>query len=324
MSQQDACRTDETVSAPNKRPRQRGAGLVETIVVLPTLLLVIMCIWQAALVYRAKSALNYAALEAARAGSVENATVSSIQAAFRKALIPYYGGGRNYRELEATLERMLRDIDDPQRSELLSRIEILSPTQESFTDYQSAAAQTALNEAAERTARRERTSAPARITEPVIPSVGLDRLVCPRDNSGCNSDPARNQSGQTLLDANLLKLRITYGIPPSKQMPLAGRLYTWALTRLGTGADDAFMQTLLQTRRIPIVVHTTLRMQSDAIRNSAMVSSPGPGNNGTPVDPGPGPETPSLPTCPYWDPTCVSCPGGINDPACAPATCNAG
>jgi TadE-like protein len=303
---------------------QRGAGLVETLVVLPTLLLVILCIWQAALVYRAKSAVNYAALEAARAGSVENASVASIQTAFRKALVPYYGGGRTYRELGDTLTRMLRDIDDVERSELLARIEILSPTQEAFTDYQSAAAQTALNDAAERTARRDGTSAPARITELVIPNTGLDQLTCPRDNSGCNNDPQRNQSGQTLLDANLLKLRITYGIPQAKQMPLAGRLYTWALGRLGSGADDAFMQTLVRTRRIPIVVHTTVRMQSDAIRNTSMASSPGPGNNGTPVDPGPEPEQPPLPTCPYWDPACVSCPQGTNDPACGPAQCNAG
>jgi Flp pilus assembly protein TadG len=308
----------------DKKNSERGAGLVETVVVLPLLLLVILCIWQAALVYRAKSSLNYAALEAARAGSVANASVSSIQTAFRKALIPYYGGGRSARELGDTFTRMLRDIDDPERSELLSRIEILSPTQESFTDYQSAAAQAALNEAAEREARRNGTSAPARITEPVLPNVGLDRLTCPRDNSSCNNDPARNQSGQTLLDANLLKLRITYGIPPSKQMPLAGRLYTWALGHMGTGADDAFMQTLIRTRRIPIVVHTTVRMQSDAIRNTAMVSSPGPGNNGSPVDPGPAPEPQPLPTCPFWDPSCTSCPAGTTDPACTPATCSAG
>jgi TadE-like protein len=310
--------------AATQSKRQRGAGLVETLVVLPTLLLVITCIWQAALVYRAKAAVNYAALEAARAGSVDNARSGAIEGAFRRALIPYYGGGRTYRELSDTVQRMLRDIDDTDRSELLARIEILSPTQEAFTDYQSTAAQTALNEAAERTARRDGGSAPARITEPVIPNVGLDQLSCPRDVPGCNNDPARNQSGQSLADANLLKLRITYGIPPSKQMPLAGRLYTWALNRMGVGAGDAFVQTLLQTRRIPVVVHTTLRMQSDAIRNTSMASSPGPGNNGTPTDPGPGPETLPLPTCPFWDPTCVSCPGGINDPACAPASCGAG
>jgi hypothetical protein len=303
---------------------QRGAGLVETIVVLPLLLLVITCIWQAALVYRAKSALNYAALEAARAGSVDHARSDSIQTAFRKAMIPYYGGGRSYRELGDTMTRMLRNIDDVERSELLAHIEILSPTQESFTDYQSAAARDALNEAAAREARREGRGVPARITELVIPNVALDRLSCPRDNSGCNNDPQRNASGQTLLDANLLKLRITYGIPPSKQMPLAGRFYTWALARMGTGVNDAFMQTLIQTRRIPVIVHTTVRMQSDAIRNTAMVSSPGPGNNGNPVDPGPGPTPPPLPTCPFWDPSCVNCPNGSTDPACTPATCGAG
>ncbi len=303
---------------------QHGAGLVETLVVLPTLLLVILCIWQAALVYRAKSALNYAALEAARAGSVDNASVARIQTAFRKALIPYYGGGRTYRELGDTLARMLRDIDDVERSELLARIEILSPTQEAFTDYQSPAARAALNEAAERTARRDGSSAPDAITEQVIPNTGLDQLACPRDVPDCNNDPARNQSGQSLLDANLLKLRITYGIPASKQMPLAGRLYTWALGRMGSSADDAFVQTLIRTRRIPVVVHTTVRMQSDAIRNTSMASSPGPGNNGTPVDPGPGPTPLPLPTCPYWDPSCVSCPGGVSDPACAPASCGAG
>jgi hypothetical protein len=35
------------------------------------------------------------------------------------------------------------------------------------------------------------------------------------------------------------------------------------------------------------VAHTVLRMQSDAIRNAAMASSPGPGNDGKPIDPGP-------------------------------------
>lgn len=297
---------------------QSGAGLVETIVVLPMLLLVIMCIWQAALVYRAKSSVNYAALEAARAGSVENASTSAINAAFQKAMVPYYGGGRTYGELSATAVRVAADL-----TSAAVRIEILSPTQESFTDYQSAAAQTALNDAAEREARRSGGTA-TRVTEPVIPNVGLDQLSCPRDNSGCNNDPARNQSGQSLADANLLKLRITYGITEAKQMPLAGRLYTWALNRMGAGASDAFVQALLEARRIPIVVHTTVRMQSDAIRNTAMASSPGPGNNGTPVDPGPGPTTPPLPTCPFWDPTCVSCPGGTSDPACTPASCGAG
>jgi hypothetical protein len=91
---------------------------------------------------------------------VANAESGSIQTAFRKALIPHYGGGRTCRKLGDTLERVLRDIDDPERSELLACIEILSPTQESFTDYQSPAAREAFNEATARTARRDNRSAP--------------------------------------------------------------------------------------------------------------------------------------------------------------------
>jgi hypothetical protein len=98
------------------------------VVVLPTLLLVITCIWQA-LVYRVKAAVNCAALEAARAGSVDNARSGAIEGAFRRALIPYYGGGRTYSELSATAARVAADL-----TSAAVRIEILSSTQESFTD----------------------------------------------------------------------------------------------------------------------------------------------------------------------------------------------
>src|SRR6185369_2787267 len=111
--------------------------------------------------------------------------------------------------------------------------------------------------------------------------------------------------GQSLRDANLLKLRVTYGIPEQKQMPMVGRFYTWALDKMGSGSGDPFKQALLEAGRIPVVAHTVLRMQSDPVRNAAMVSSPGPGNHGTPADPGTSPEgSAPLPECPWWDPAC--------------------
>ncbi len=138
----------------------------------------------------------------------------------------------------------------------------------------------------------------------------------------CHADPATNASGQTLLDANLLKLRVTYGVPPRKQLPLAGRFITWALDRLGAGRDDPFKQALLDAKRIPLVTHTVMRMQSDTIRNPAMVSSPGPGNAGTPIDPGPASAGDApLPSCPWWDPACSSCPNGSAGPGCEPQVC---
>lgn len=282
-----------------RRSRQRGAGLVESTIVFPTLIFMTLAMMQAAMVFYARSNVNYASYEAARAATVSNASAASINVAFQKALLPYYGGGRTGPELVATVKNVLKDFESA-----AVRVEILSPTQESFSDYNSPLLQTKWN-----------TSAA------VIPNVGVDALLCPRDVPGCNPDPNTNASGQTLLDANLLKLRITYGIPPAKQMPMVGRFYTWALGKLDVGGTDAFKSALIAAGRIPVVTDTVMRMQSDAIRNDLMVSSPGPGNNGAPTDPGPGPTQPSLPSCPWWDPSCLSCPDGTTG-TCAPDICH--
>ena len=75
---------------PGRRPQsQRGAGVVETLIVLPTLLFLVLGMWQAALAYQAKSSVNYATFEAARAGSVNNADIGSIKTAFRRAMLGY-------------------------------------------------------------------------------------------------------------------------------------------------------------------------------------------------------------------------------------------
>ncbi len=154
----------------------------------------------------------------------------------------------------------------------------------------------------------------------VIPNDNLGFIRCPRDVPGCNSDPNTNSSGQTLADANLLKIRVTYGIPQEKQMPMVGRFYTWALAQMNPNDTDAFRSSLVQRGRIPLVAHTTVRMMSPPIEGGNG-SNPGPGNNGNPVDPGNPPPGEPLPTCPWWDPSCASCPDGHNSPGCRPETC---
>ena len=49
-----------------------------------------------------------------------------------------------------------------------------------------------------------------------------------------------------------------------------------------------------------------------------MASLPGPGNDGKPSDPGPVAGGEPLPTCPWWDPSCLSCPDGAGSQACKP------
>ncbi len=286
--------------------QQRGASLVEFVIVAPTLLMMVLSTIQAGMVFHAKSSINYATFEAARAGTVSHAQLSAITTAFRRALVPYYGGGRTAAELAQVYARVAADFaNNP------ARIEILSPTRESFEDYQSPALAAKLG-----------------VSGKVIPNANLNYLACPQDNPACNSDPKTNKSGQTLADANLLKIRVTYGIPREKQMPLVGRFYTWTLSKLNASDPDAFRRGLVKAGRIPIVAHTVLRMQSEVFENASMVSIPGPGNNGEPKDPGPpysgGGE---LPKCPPSDPTCSTKPpcDPASDPnGCRPAGCAEG
>jgi hypothetical protein len=266
------------------RFRQRGATLVEFVVVVPTVLFMLMNLIQYGLLYHTKSQLNYATFEAARAGTTQNADPAAIRTAFSRAMTGYYGGGTSTAQLAASHAKALADTTPAN-----VRIEILSPTKESFDDYASPGLKSKLG-----------------ISSRVIPNTNLAFIQCPMDVPGCNKDPKTNQSGQTLADANLLKLRVTYGIPEKKQIPLAGKFMNWALSVLNSGDPDAFRQGLVAAGRIPVVAHTVMRMQSPAYEN-ANASNPGPGNGGVPKDPGPGPGPGGggLPKCPATDPACT-------------------
>jgi hypothetical protein len=275
------------------RPRSAGATLVEFVVVVPTVLFLLLNLIQYGLLYHAKSQLNYAAFEAARAGTTHNADPIEIRRAFTRAMTGYYGGGTSTAQLAKSYAKALADTTPAS-----VRIEILSPTKESFDDYASPA-----------------LAARLKTESRVIPNSNLAFIKCPVDVAGCNNDPKTNQSGQTLADANLLKLRITYGIPENKQIPLAGKFMSWALGVLdpadpksaSKSDTDAFRAALINAGRIPVVTHTVMRMQSPAIEN-ANASIPGPGNDGKPEDPGPPPKGGELPRCPVTDPACTPKP----------------
>ena len=59
--------------------RQRGVSMIETLIALPILLIVGLGALQFALILRARHALNFALIEAARTGSVEHADPTAIR-----------------------------------------------------------------------------------------------------------------------------------------------------------------------------------------------------------------------------------------------------
>ncbi len=65
-------------------------AMVEFLIVLPVMLLLVMGILQFAFIYQAKTTLNYAAFETARAGSLHNADMGAMQIAFSSYMAPLY------------------------------------------------------------------------------------------------------------------------------------------------------------------------------------------------------------------------------------------
>ena len=242
----------------SSRLGQRGAAMVEFVVVGPIITFLGLAILQYSLMFFAKSQINHATFMAARAGSMANADVEKIRTAYQTALIPLYGGGQSSEALAAAYAKAVADLT----ADTL-RVEVLNPTKESFDDY---ATDTALNK---------------HYAARAIPNTGMALKT--------NLDTVAANSGQTLQDANLLKLRVTHGYEP--KVWLIGMAYKKYLEWLDTG-EDAFRTQLIASGRVPMVSHVTIEMQSDAVEQldgsgaTLSASTPGQGNKGKPTDPG--------------------------------------
>jgi hypothetical protein len=234
----------------------RGSAMIEFTVVAPIITLLGLALLQYAMLFFAKNQINHAGFMAAREGAVAHADLSSVRAAYARALVPLYGGGQTPAELAGALARANADLGLDGVGNI--KIDMLNPTRESFADWNDPALQALLKTGAKR--------------------------VIPNGNQAFKNQDVGASSGQTLQDANLIKLRITQGYLP--KVPLVNALYRTWLTWLDNGSDP-FHSKLVAAGRIPVVTHVTLQMQSDAIEPDAPVSTPGAGNGGHAVDPGP-------------------------------------
>lgn len=160
-----------TQNGPQRR-LQLGAAIVEATIALPVLLVVILAVIQFGFVYQAKATLNHAALQAARAGAVSNATPAAIRRGLAQGLAPLSSPDASLRGVAESVARV--------ESELLAdaRIRILNPTREAFDDF-----------AVEVDGVRE------------LPN---DRLHARDTQSGASG-------GLNVQDANLLRVQVTYG-----------------------------------------------------------------------------------------------------------------
>ncbi|MCU7886400.1 MAG: pilus assembly protein, partial [Candidatus Thiodiazotropha sp. (ex Lucinoma annulata)] len=111
--------------------RQRGVAMTELLVSLPALLLMGLGGWQTALLYDAKTTLNYATFEAARKGAVTHAQSDPMRQELGLRLAPLFGGDGSPRKAIAAITRASLDVQDPRFTEF----EIINPTVEAFDDF---------------------------------------------------------------------------------------------------------------------------------------------------------------------------------------------
>jgi uncharacterized membrane protein (UPF0127 family) len=268
--------------------KQRGSAMIEFAVVGPLIALLGLGTLQYGMMFFAKNQINYASFMAAREGSFAHADLGVVQQAYARALAPMYGGGETPDELAQSVAKASTDLAGN------VQIEMLNPTKESFSEWNDEKLQALL-----KTGSRH-----------VIPNSALAARLKP--------DDVRASSGQSLQDANLLKLKITHGYLP--KVPVIGKIYLAYLEWADPHTDD-FQTKLINDGRIPVVTHVTIEMQSDAIEPDNPVSIPGPGNGGKPADPGSTPTTQGPPP----DCTDLSCRGPAPPspdpaPSCNPFT----
>ena len=231
---------------------QRGASMTEFIIVAPVLLLIGLALLQYALLFFARNQVNHAGFMAVRAGSMHNATVESISAAYLRHLAPLYGGGGNAEEVAQAAARAAVDMQGN------FRLELINPTKASFDDF----SEPELKEKHNTNAR-------------VLPNSSL-----------ALRDPAiiKANSGQNIFDANLLKVRITHGYRPG--VPLVAKVFAGGLQAADDG-KDSFVSALLAKGRVPVVTDITLHMNSDAFEwaNPVWISPEG-SRSADPAGPG--------------------------------------
>lgn len=197
------------------RRRQRASALVETLLAAPIVLLLGLGALQWALLFHARTALEHALFEAARAGSVSQARPADIEAGLARGLVPFWRGIDTSAELPAALAEAQSRL---QRGLAAGWIEWLqlSPTVEGFDDWSEPA--------------RDAAGYPT----PGVVEIPNDSLQWPwlrapvSGTAGMRGvEPIGTRSQQTLNDANLLKLELRYGVPMS--VPLVGRVAVWIM-----------------------------------------------------------------------------------------------
>ncbi len=179
--------------------RQRGAGAVEFLISIPVVLLLILGTLQASLLYQARLQLEVAAQNAARAGALHGGDLGAMRKGLAEGLTPLYTHGQSLADLAKGRLRA-------EQAAQSATIEILSPTVEAVHDH-----------------KEFGRLPPDDNTGQALTPGGNWGWGIPESHLGYRKTALGQESGLSVQDANLLKIRVTYGHPLI--MPFIDRLF---------------------------------------------------------------------------------------------------
>lgn len=230
------------------RPKRAAAGatMIEFVVVAPIALLLILCVIQTGFLLVAKITVNHAAFMAARAGAVSNANQTTITNAAYLVLMPFWQNASNSNDLTRVTAAYASGLATERL--LFLNASVLNPSAASFQDFGYA--------------------------DPV-----LNKTVIPNDSLAYRSNTVGAASQQTLQDANLLKVKVTYGyelkVPLMaglmKSLMCGNLLFSSPVTDWGSPSmlpmDSSNCARYYVFGRVPITSYATVRMQSPAYKS---------------------------------------------------------
>lgn len=224
--------------------------MTEFIIITPVMFLLVFGILQFGLLYQAKTTLNYATFEAARAGALNNAQIMPMQNAFARAMAAMYyieiddtsgiALGSQSKNVVRTAEarnRVREEIRGDDDIPAMAEFVVMNPNEDTFANH-------GFND--------------------------NGKCVIPNDNLMYRDSEIRGEVN--IQDANLLKIRVTYCYP--LHVPFVNKMLTSILLNMpdsmcpycvGTfSSGDSIERTCLLHDRFPLNAQAIVRMQSPA------------------------------------------------------------
>ncbi len=113
---------------PTTREKQRGQAIIEYIILFPVMVLLILGTVQFALIYQAKSTLDYATFMAARQGALKNAKKLYIKDGLAEGMTPLYANGSDLVGMLRGRTVAMIEAFNP----LATEVDILNPTKAAY------------------------------------------------------------------------------------------------------------------------------------------------------------------------------------------------